>query len=422
MLGHERPALRRVRTPLGADGTLVRERQYVLRRPRAAAGVTSSTARSARGCNVTYGYDALGRPSGNRARIRPCSTGRRPGRSTPLGRLTIERDVRRQWRASSERHAGLRGSHDEHHRSAWTRASRESRTSAAGCAGSSIPRPAARRATTTIRSATSIASRMRAAPFRPASTTCAASARSGPMPMRGTWNLLAQLARRARAAGRTARASPSRDLRPAWAAMSRGPTLKARAPGRGARRRPRATSAGCRPNRALATPNRSATTTSAGSARATITTDQSYQYDYTYNSHGAVDTLTYPASPVPAGQSRQPVQDPLCLQLRRAVPDRRCHAGRRHARSGRLTQRTTSMRRPPRRWARARLAHVDATSRVDKRLPACRPATAGTRQQSAEPRLPMGRRRQPAAAARSEPEPHRDVHVRRARSRCTSID
>ena len=35
----------------------------------------------------------------------------------------------------------------------------------------------------------------------------------------------------------------------------------------------------------------------------TITTDQSYQYDYTYNSTGDVDTFTYPSSPVPAGQS-----------------------------------------------------------------------------------------------------------------------
>lgn len=34
-----------------------------------------------------------------------------------------------------------------------------------------------------------------------------------------------------------------------------------------------------------------------------ITTDQAYDYDYTYNALGAVDTLTYPASPVPTGQS-----------------------------------------------------------------------------------------------------------------------
>ena len=34
-----------------------------------------------------------------------------------------------------------------------------------------------------------------------------------------------------------------------------------------------------------------------------ITTDQSYQYDYTYNSIGEIDTLTYPTSPVPSGQS-----------------------------------------------------------------------------------------------------------------------
>ena len=35
----------------------------------------------------------------------------------------------------------------------------------------------------------------------------------------------------------------------------------------------------------------------------TIKTDQSYQYDYTYNSIGAIDTLTYPTSPVPTGQT-----------------------------------------------------------------------------------------------------------------------
>jgi RHS repeat-associated protein len=35
----------------------------------------------------------------------------------------------------------------------------------------------------------------------------------------------------------------------------------------------------------------------------TITSDQSYRYDYTYNSAGEVDTLTYPNSPEPAGQS-----------------------------------------------------------------------------------------------------------------------
>jgi RHS repeat-associated protein len=33
-----------------------------------------------------------------------------------------------------------------------------------------------------------------------------------------------------------------------------------------------------------------------------ITTDQPYQYDYTYNSIGALDTIEYPASPVPTGQ------------------------------------------------------------------------------------------------------------------------
>ncbi|HET7204894.1 MAG TPA: FG-GAP-like repeat-containing protein, partial [Steroidobacteraceae bacterium] len=35
----------------------------------------------------------------------------------------------------------------------------------------------------------------------------------------------------------------------------------------------------------------------------TIVTDQTYQYDYAYNAIGELDTLTYPASPVPAGQS-----------------------------------------------------------------------------------------------------------------------
>ena len=35
----------------------------------------------------------------------------------------------------------------------------------------------------------------------------------------------------------------------------------------------------------------------------TITTDQSYRYDYTYNSIGEIDTLTYPTSPVPSGQT-----------------------------------------------------------------------------------------------------------------------
>ncbi|MDH5272772.1 MAG: FG-GAP-like repeat-containing protein [Gammaproteobacteria bacterium] len=35
----------------------------------------------------------------------------------------------------------------------------------------------------------------------------------------------------------------------------------------------------------------------------TITTDQGYRYDYTYNSSGEIDTLTYPTSPVPSGQS-----------------------------------------------------------------------------------------------------------------------
>lgn len=35
----------------------------------------------------------------------------------------------------------------------------------------------------------------------------------------------------------------------------------------------------------------------------TITTDQAYQYDYTYNSIGAIDTVLYPTSPIPAGQS-----------------------------------------------------------------------------------------------------------------------
>lgn len=34
-----------------------------------------------------------------------------------------------------------------------------------------------------------------------------------------------------------------------------------------------------------------------------ITTDQAYDYDYTYNAAGTLDTLTYPASPVPTGES-----------------------------------------------------------------------------------------------------------------------
>lgn len=38
-------------------------------------------------------------------------------------------------------------------------------------------------------------------------------------------------------------------------------------------------------------------------SKRTITTDKSYQYDYTYNSIGAIDTLTYPTSPVPSGQT-----------------------------------------------------------------------------------------------------------------------
>jgi RHS repeat-associated protein len=35
----------------------------------------------------------------------------------------------------------------------------------------------------------------------------------------------------------------------------------------------------------------------------TITSDQSYRYDFTYNTLGKLDTLTYPASPVPSGQT-----------------------------------------------------------------------------------------------------------------------
>ncbi len=34
-----------------------------------------------------------------------------------------------------------------------------------------------------------------------------------------------------------------------------------------------------------------------------ITTDQQYNYDYTYNSIGALDTIAYPTSPIPTGQS-----------------------------------------------------------------------------------------------------------------------
>ncbi len=37
-------------------------------------------------------------------------------------------------------------------------------------------------------------------------------------------------------------------------------------------------------------------------ASRSITTDQPYRYDYTYNSIGALDTVAYPTSPVPAGQ------------------------------------------------------------------------------------------------------------------------
>ncbi len=36
-----------------------------------------------------------------------------------------------------------------------------------------------------------------------------------------------------------------------------------------------------------------------------ITTDQAYQYDYIYNSIGAVDTIYHPLSPIPSGQSGQ---------------------------------------------------------------------------------------------------------------------
>jgi RHS repeat-associated protein len=37
-------------------------------------------------------------------------------------------------------------------------------------------------------------------------------------------------------------------------------------------------------------------------ATRSISTDQTYQYDYTYNSIGALDTIAYPTSPAPAGQ------------------------------------------------------------------------------------------------------------------------
>jgi RHS repeat-associated protein len=50
-------------------------------------------------------------------------------------------------------------------------------------------------------------------------------------------------------------------------------------------------------------------------ASRTIVSDQTYQYDYTYNSIGELDTLTYPASPVPTGQS----QARLKLQYRYVV-------------------------------------------------------------------------------------------------------
>lgn len=38
-------------------------------------------------------------------------------------------------------------------------------------------------------------------------------------------------------------------------------------------------------------------------ASRTITTDQPYRYDYSYDPNGALETLAYPSSPVPAGQS-----------------------------------------------------------------------------------------------------------------------
>jgi RHS repeat-associated protein len=38
-------------------------------------------------------------------------------------------------------------------------------------------------------------------------------------------------------------------------------------------------------------------------ANRTITTDQAYAFDYSYNSIGALDTITYPTSPVPTGQA-----------------------------------------------------------------------------------------------------------------------
>ena len=40
-------------------------------------------------------------------------------------------------------------------------------------------------------------------------------------------------------------------------------------------------------------------------ARRTITTDQGYQYDYTYDANGALESVTYPVSPVPAGGTAQ---------------------------------------------------------------------------------------------------------------------
>ena len=38
-------------------------------------------------------------------------------------------------------------------------------------------------------------------------------------------------------------------------------------------------------------------------ARRTITTDQAYQYDYAYDANGALESVTYPVSPVPAGRT-----------------------------------------------------------------------------------------------------------------------
>ncbi len=266
MLGHGRLSLPRVRPELRDRWHADPRAPCLLRRLRAPA--TAGVPRCAR--NLAAPDVRLRRSGTHGARIatvreraqRPHDPDIRPARPTAQ-RARLRRGRHNPFAAR----ASPTPVEPRHSRTLSAARGPASWTSPATCVARWIRRPAAPCGTTTTRLVTSTASRTPSAPCRPASTTCVGSARGGRMRMLEPGPSSAIRSAKP-LPGPTRKGGRSPRLTTRSAAGCPAPNPRVPAPGRGARRRPLATSGDCSRRLASAIRNRSPTTASAASARA----------------------------------------------------------------------------------------------------------------------------------------------------------